>query len=151
MTSGGLDFGNQASILVDGLEKAPNRRGYNVVAIDPATGDVLLADVFDTHASTLDSRRLAGAIAGLPSGAIVAAAVREDAAEKLGEEAIAALRSIGASQDARGRSGISHLVVGVRGAGPGTAVEETGYMLLKATMGTAPEEIGVTIRDFQLR
>ncbi|PYM54375.1 MAG: hypothetical protein DMD79_24705 [Candidatus Rokuibacteriota bacterium] len=151
VVSGGLGFGNQASILVNGLEKAPNRRGYNVVAIEPATGDVLLAEVFDTHASTLESPRLAAALARLPSGTIVAAAVREDAADKLGEEAVAALRSIGASQDARGRSRVSHLVVGVKGAGPGTAVEETGYMLLKATMGTPPEEIGVAIRDFQLR
>src|SRR5262249_35159208 len=88
---GGLGSGNQASILVDGVERAPNRRVYNVVAIEPATGDLLLADVFDTHASTLESPRLAAALTRLPPGTIVAAAVREDAADKLGEEAVAAL------------------------------------------------------------
>jgi hypothetical protein len=151
VVSGGLGSGNQASILVNGLEQARNRRGYNVVAIEPLTGDVLWADVFDTHASTLESRRLADAVAGLAPGVIVAAAVREEAADKLGEEGVGALRAIGASQDARGRSRVSHVVVGIKGAGLGTAVEEIGYTLLKTTVGTPPEGIGVAIRDFELR
>src|SRR5262249_45316389 len=151
VVSGGLGSGNQASILVNGLEWAPNRRGYNVVAIEPQSGDVLWAAVLDPPAATRGSRRLADAIARLAAGAIVAAAAREEAADKLGEEAVAAFTFIGASQDARRRSRTSHLIVGTKGAGPGTAVEEIGYTLLKVTMGTPPETIGVAIRDFELR
>lgn len=151
LKSGGLGAGNQASVLVNGLERAPNRRGYNVVAIHPASGDVLWADVFDTHGSLQESRRLADAIGRVPAGAIVAAVVREEATQKLTDEAVAALRSVGGSQDIRGHDRLSHLLVGVKGAPAGTALEQSGYTPLEVTMGTPPEQIGMEVRNFALR
>jgi hypothetical protein len=151
VVSGGLGWGNQASILVNGLERAPNRRGYNMVAIAPPMGAVLWADVFDTSKATAESTRLAGAIARLPRGTIVAAAVREEASHRLTEEAVGALRSLGAAQDLRSRVRASHLLVGVKGAPPGSALEQSGFILQQATVGTPPDRIGMEIRQFELR
>src|SRR5262249_17316166 len=59
---GGASLGDaaaSASVLVNGAEAAPDHRGYNVVAIDPATGVVRWSEVFDTHDSERESQHLA--------------------------------------------------------------------------------------------
>jgi hypothetical protein len=136
---------------VNGVESAPNRRGYDVVAIDPVTGETRWADAFDTHASSEEARRLAAAIGALPGGTIVVAAVRDEASLHLTDEAVAALRSIGAARDIRGLYRTSHLVVGVKGAPPGTAVERLAFAPVAVTLGLPPEASGVEVRDFALR
>jgi len=151
VVSGGLRAGDRASVLVNGVEYAQERRGYNVVAIDPAAGRVLWSEVFDTFGSADESRRLAAAIDRVPTGAVVAAAVADDGSGQLTDEAVAALRSLGGSEDIRGRYRISHLLIGVKGALPGTAIEQSGYALLSATVGTPPDRIGIEVRGFALR
>jgi hypothetical protein len=44
----------------------------------------------------------------------------------LSERAVAALRGVGGQADPRGTSGWSHSIIGVKGAAPGTAMEEAG-------------------------
>lgn len=149
--SGGKEHGDRASILVNGAEEAPNLRGYNIVAIDPREGQLLWTDRFDTHASAEESRRLAHAIGQVPAGTIVVATVRDEASSALTDEAVAALRSLGGSQDIRGRYRTSHLLVGVKGSPPGTAIEQSGYALLEVTLGTPPDRIGVEVKNFTLR
>jgi hypothetical protein len=128
-----------------------NRRGYNLVAIDPASGGVLWSDLFDTLVSVAESRRLAEAVRQLPSGTIVAAVVKDEASGTLTEDAVAALRSLGGADDIRGRYRVSHLLIGAKGAAPGTAIEQSGYARLTATLGYAPGELGVEVRAFDLR
>ena len=56
--SGGQPYGEVGSVRVNAVERARNRRGYNLVALDPA-GRVLGAETFDTLFDPRASRRLA--------------------------------------------------------------------------------------------
>jgi len=150
VVSAGMDTGNQGEIYINGRQRAESRRGYNLVAIDPASGAVLWSDLFDTMVSPTESGRLTRAIERLPAGTIVAAAVKDEASVALTEEAVAALRSLGGRDDIRGRYRVSHLLVGVKGAPPGTAIEQSGYGRLTTTLAYAPGQLGVEIRGFAL-
>ena len=59
VTSAGKAHGWIASIEVNGMEVAPNLRGYNVVVVDPRSGAVAGREVFDTFVSRDESARLA--------------------------------------------------------------------------------------------
>jgi hypothetical protein len=126
--SAGLEVGDFGLIYVDGHQVSPNTRGYNVVALDPQTGAVVDAVAFDTHLDAAASQALADYIERLPVGTIVAVAAADEASRLLGQEAVDALRSIGASGDLRGRFRWGHAIIGVRGAPPGSALEATGWM-----------------------
>ncbi len=126
--SAGKETGDFGHIMVEGEEHGPNQRGYNLVAIEPATGRVLAAAVFDTHDPYLapqPSAELAAWVAALPAGVIVAGAVRDAAALSLGEDALQSLRSLGVQTDIRGSLRQAHAFVGVKGAVPGAAIEAT--------------------------
>jgi hypothetical protein len=151
VVSAGMETGNEGLIYVDGRQRAVNRRGYNLVAIDPVSGDVLWSDLFDTLGSPGESRRLTEAVGRLRAGTIVAVAVKDEASGALTAEAVAALRSLGGTEDIRGRYRVSHLLVGVKGAAPGTAIEQSGYARLVATLGFASGQLGVEMRAFALR
>jgi hypothetical protein len=49
--SAGFDDGNVGDISVNGRQVSPQHRGYNVVALDPASGQVLAAVYADTFES----------------------------------------------------------------------------------------------------
>jgi hypothetical protein len=149
--SAGMETGNEASICVNRREWAVNLRGYNVVAIDPISGDVLWSDLFDTLVASSESGRLAAAINQLPTGTIVAVAVKDEASHSLTGEAVAALQSLGGREDIRGRYRISHILVGVKGAAPGTAIERSGYARLTVVLGFEPGQLAIEMRDFALR
>jgi hypothetical protein len=151
VVSAGKETGDQATISINAHQHAMNLRGYNLVAIDPASGDVLWSDRFDTLVSPGESRRLAEAVDRIPVATIVAVAVKDEASGALTDEAVLALRSLGGQQDIRGRYRVSHLLVGVKGAAPGTAIEQLGYAQLSATLGYAPGQLGMEMRGFALR
>ena len=48
VVSAGKETGDEATIYIDAHQRAVNLRGYNLVAIDPTSGDVLWSDRFDT-------------------------------------------------------------------------------------------------------
>ncbi len=124
--SAGKDTGDFGHIYVAGVDHSPNQRGYNLVAIEPATGQVLDAAVFDTHDPFLapqPSADLAAWVAALPAGAIVAGAVRDAAALSLGEDAARALGSLGVQTDIRGSLRRAHAFVGEKGAAAASAVD----------------------------
>src|SRR5262249_58033640 len=106
---------------------------------------------FDTLGSSSESARLADVVRRVPPGTIVAAAVKDEASNALTGEAVAALRSLGSADDIRGRYRVSHLLVGVKGAAPGTAIEQSRYARLVTTLGYPPGQLGVEVRDFTLR
>ena len=126
--SAGKDVGDFGHIYINGQEFSPNQRGYNLVLIDPAAGRVLGAANFDTHdprQSPEASAAMAAWIDALPDGVIVAGAVRDAASLSLGEDAVAALRRLGVTDDIRGSVRRDHAFVGVKGAVPGTALSHT--------------------------
>ncbi|MFN8535465.1 MAG: interleukin-like EMT inducer domain-containing protein [Dehalococcoidia bacterium] len=145
--SAGLAAGNRAHILVDGHQVARDRRGYNLVAVDPANGRVLLSQAYDTFADDGASARLAAAIGGLPKGTIVLLAVKDDASAKLGEDAVGALRLAGIGVDLRGAFRTAHAAVGVVGAPAGTALEARTEDLAQIAIGRSTDErtLGVAV------
>ncbi|HIQ05994.1 MAG TPA: hypothetical protein EYH31_09980, partial [Anaerolineae bacterium] len=122
--SAGLSTGDFAHIYVAGVDVSPNRRGYNLVAVSPDDRRVIGAWNFDTHHDPDASQRMAAVLASLPEGVIVAAAVADEASLRLTREGIQALRTIGAQDSVEGRFRWAHAVLGVKGAPPGTALEE---------------------------
>jgi hypothetical protein len=126
--SAGEEVGDFGHIYVDGQDVSPGERGYNVVALDAVTGEVELRGHFDTFASEEDSSRLADFIAGIPNGKIVSVAVEDEASLHLTEDAVDALRTIGAKEDLRDLFRWEHAIIGVKGAEPGQALEATGLL-----------------------
>jgi hypothetical protein len=149
VVSGGKAHGWVASIEVNGVEVAPNTRGYNVAVVDPRTGAVVDRAVFDTFLSRDASERLAAFVARIPAGFIAAAAIRDDGVGQLTDDAVGALRSLGGRVDPRGALFVSHLLIGVKGAPPGTAVEAFGPVRLRRIVG---HDRGhhLVIEDFRL-
>lgn len=141
--SAGQETGDFAHIYVNGVDVSPNRRGYNLVALDGADGHVLAAAAFDTHADPAASQRLAGWVRGLAPGTVVAAAVRDEASLNLGTDAVEALRSLGSTVDLRGHFRWGHALIGRTGAEPAEAQEQvSGWRVGQVAAGlpaTAPE------------
>lgn len=141
--SAGAEGGKFAYVTVERgrrrVDASAHRRGYNIAVLDPKTGDLLEARGFDTWANPYESQALARFLAQVPEGYIVIAAVQEDGARHLTEEAVHALRSIGAGEDMRGREGQAHAVIGVKGAPPGTALEEVGGPSAYLRLGRNPD------------
>ena len=120
--SAGQETGDFGHIYADGVERSPNRRGYNLVAVSP-DGRVLDAANFDTHADPAANTRLAEWVAALPVGTRVAGAARDEASLNLTQEGVDALRSLGVGGDLRGHFRWGHAFIGQKGDAAGTARE----------------------------
>jgi len=143
-------YGNVASILVNGRELATEHRGYQVVALDPASGAVLARKAFDTFFEPGAAGRLAAFLRTLPHGTLVAATIKDEGVGLLTDEAVAAFRELGGSLDPRGALWTSHLLIGVKGARPGTAVEAVGQRRLERVVGVDRRELQMVMKDFRL-
>jgi hypothetical protein len=119
--SAGEEVGDFGHVYLDGVDVSPGLRGYNVVAVSPA-GEIRAA-AFDTHFDPGASRALAGFLAAIPEGHLVAVVAADEASARLGEDAVAALRAVGAAGDLRGKFRWSHALVGRQGSPPGSALE----------------------------
>jgi len=151
--SAGLEVGGNelGHISVNGEDLSPNRRGYNVVALDSA-GNVLGRANFDTHLRPEASKELADFIAALPEGSVVAMAVADEASMNLGEEAVSALRSLGAAGDLRGKFRWGHAIIGVKGASSGQALEALGLLqpvAVHAGVGATEPAVAAAFADFE--
>jgi hypothetical protein len=147
--SAGQPHGNLASIRLDGVEMAPNRRGYNLLALDPG-GRPLAVAVFDTFARPEAAHDLAAWIRALDPGTIVVGAVKDEASGLLSAEAVAALSELGVSGDLRGQFHASHAFVGAKGAPPKTALEARGSRAVSVMVGQPDRSQGVELTDFRL-
>ena len=125
--SAGSEVGDFAHIYINGKDAAKNLRGYNVVVLDDYV--VETSKVFDPFASTNESVKMAQFIKEIPAGRTVIVAVRDEASRNLTEDAVNALRSIGATQDLRAKFRWSHAIIGVKGASPGTALESANEIM----------------------
>ncbi|TEU14633.1 MAG: hypothetical protein E3J21_15305 [Anaerolineales bacterium] len=121
--SASQEVGDLGHIYVDGRNVSPEGRGYNLAVIDPQTGAMETAASFDTHLDEGASQAMADLMASIPEGRIVAMSVRDEASRLLGEEAVQALRTIGAEGDLRGKFRWGQAIIGVKGAKPGQAME----------------------------
>jgi hypothetical protein len=127
----------------------PSRsRGYNLVALDPACEP--RAAGFDTHGDAGASARLAAWVDQLPPGTIVMGAVGDEASAELGDDAVAALGTLGVQVDLRGRFRESHAFVGVKGAPRGTALEAAGPEPVELRVGSPDDPAGFALTEFAL-
>jgi hypothetical protein len=151
VVSAGKAHGNEARIRIDGLEFSANRRGYNVVVLEPRSGRVVAHDLFDTFIARAQSARLAEYIRRIPAGAIVVAAVKDDGIGQLGDDAVEAFHSVGGSADPR-LAGLftSHLLIGVKGAPAGSAIEAVGFERLAKVVGEDRLDPQLVIEGFRL-
>jgi hypothetical protein len=95
VSSAGFLDGDFASILINGVDYSPNKKGVNVVVINPVSLDAYLG-VFDTHSHfNNESLLLARFIHSIPEGHIILLSVRFDAARRLHPNARIALYSAG--------------------------------------------------------
>jgi len=65
-------------------------------------------------------------------------------------EAVAALASLGGAVDPRGSFHASHLLVGVKGASPGSAVEAAGHRRLLRVIGVDRRDRAMEVDEFRL-
>ena len=152
VTGGSLDLDKSerdVSIRLNEIELAPNRRGYNLVALD-STGRLVGAAVFDTYDRKGASAELAAWVGALPPRIIVVGTVRDEASRFLDESGVQALRTLGVAGDLRGHFREVHLFVGVKGAQPGSALERLGRPTAKLIVGYPDPERGVELTGFEL-
>ncbi len=149
VASAGKEAGDVTSIRLDSEEVSPNRRGYNLVVLDAATGRLLGTDVFDTFRSRDEAVRMARAVESMPVGRIVIGAVRDEASNRLSEAAVQALRALGVAGDLRGKYRQAHAFIGVKGANLGDAVEAFGRGRLSVRVGR--ERPAAMLQSFTLQ
>ncbi len=143
--------GARASLRVNGLEQLDRKgRGYVIAVLDPRDARLASLDWFDTLRHPEDSTRMARHLDGVPTGTIVVAVVRDEGTANLSPDAVRALASIGARTDVSGRFRVAHAVIGVKGAAPGDAVEQTGTELARAAVGRA-RPLALVLEAFDLR
>jgi hypothetical protein len=111
--SAGQEAGDFGHIYMDGRNVSPEGRGYNLAVMDPQTGAVEATASFDTHLDGEASQAMADFMASIPEGRIVAVAVRDEASRLLSEEAVQALRTIGAEGDLRVKFRWGQAIIGV--------------------------------------
>jgi hypothetical protein len=140
VNSAGLNAGDFAYITVSEEDSSTHRRGYNLAVVDPKTGEVVQTAAFDTWANEYESQDLADFIAQISDGYIVAIAVKDDGAANLTEQSVRQLQSLGAQVDLRGTEHLSHAIIGVKGAAPGTALEASGETNSYLHVGKNPDE-----------
>ncbi len=124
--SAGQETGDFGHIYLDGVEVSPNRRGYNLVALDGTYGRLIDRAAFDTHLDPAASAALAAWINALPAGTVVAGAARDEASMNLTDEAVAALNTLGVTGDLRGRFRWGHAFIGAKDDGWLTPQEALG-------------------------
>jgi len=130
----GQPQGSASSIQLDAVEFSPDQRGYNLVAFAP-DGRRLAAAAFDTFRDETASHALAGWIAAVPPGAIVAGAVRDEGSRYLTGEAVQALHAVGVARDLRRHFREAHAFIGVKSAPSGSALEGLGPRAIRLTVG----------------
>ncbi len=113
-----------ASIQVNGREVAPGKRGYNVVVLDPQSGAVQSARRFDMVEDRAESRAMTDFLMQVPAGQIVVIASQGDVAANLGDRTVEQLRALGAQIDVRQTAQRAHVIIGVKGAARGSALEQ---------------------------
>ena len=134
VVSVGQPHGSASSVQLNGVELAPNRRGYNLVALD-RSGRIVKAGAFDTFLRAEAAPQLVAWVASLEPGTIVAGAVRDEGSGRLTDAAVLALRQLGVAGDLRGHFREAHAFIGVKGAPPGTALEALGPRPIEVSVG----------------
>ncbi len=122
--SAGHEDGNFCYLIVNFQLINEDRRGHNVVAINPATQQLLAPPrVFDTFASSAAAESLATFLENLPPRTLVLAGIQDDGSFRMTERAHRALESIGSKLSRQVGLRDSWAIIGAKGLAVGEAVE----------------------------
>lgn len=145
--------GSLATIWINGVNHAPRQPGYNVVTLDPVSGKRLGRAAFDVSKDERQNQAMANYIKSAPHGSIVIVALKDRGIGKLDGVAQTSFALIGAAPlETTGLApGASHLVIGVRGASAGTAVEIAGDRMVNSAVGVDRRGLGMTVKKFELQ
>ncbi len=113
---------DKSSVRVNGRDLDVDK-GYLLVVLDAASGDVQARREFNSSWHDADSAALVEFVRTIPPGSPVLVASEFDVSRRLSGDAVAALRELGLREDLRDRFGWAHAAIGVKGAPPGSAVE----------------------------
>lgn len=150
--SAGEEQGAFGHIYINGVDESPNARGYNMVVMDPQSGEITARENFDTFASEQESGRMAEFIAQIPAGKIVAIAASDEASYRLTQEGVDALKSLGAKTDLRNKFRWSHALLATKGS-PQTAREaasETNVSQIISGLGLTEPNLAATFGDIRI-
>ncbi len=122
--SAGHDDGNYCYLIVNFILLNADSRGHNVVAIDPATQQLLAPPrAYDTFASSAAADSLAAFLESLPPRTLVLAGIQDDGSFRMTERAHRALASIGSQRSRQVGLRDSWALIGAKGLAAGAAVE----------------------------
>ena len=121
--SAGARVGNYGQILINGNNVSQNRRGYNIVVLNPKNGKVEMSKNFDTHGSKDDVKKMIEFINGIEKGKIVCVAVLDEASRTLSKEDGEIFEKFGSKENLYGKHRWSCGIIGVKGSRYGEAIE----------------------------
>ncbi|MBN2209082.1 MAG: hypothetical protein JW759_07280 [Candidatus Coatesbacteria bacterium] len=139
--SAGRETGNAANILINGVDVAPDMKGYNVAALEQGSGKLIRSYFFDSISNKTDNNDLRELIESLPEGTIVILAAKRDT--RVIPAVLDAFMTIGVdfAMMERDRTNWSHCAIGVKGASSGTALQAHGPGISKLQLW-GPSEFG---------
>ncbi|MBN2054382.1 hypothetical protein JW905_05645 [bacterium] len=126
--------GFYGDLFIHAENRSPHHAGYNLMAVAPHTGDVILIQTFDTAATGGSGAAMLKWVETLPADTIVAGVAVLDASRHLGREGECALNMLGCKEMSQPQAP-AHAFIGVAGALPGTAEEQSGSGVVFAAVG----------------
>ena len=150
--SGSRGHGALASVWVNGLNLSNRSPGYNVVVLDPHTGKRISQATFDLAKDAAHNGQLSRYIDKIADGSLVIVAEKSRGIDSIDAVGRAALASIGANAlESRNVSATeSHVIIGVKGAAPGTAIERVEDQRLRVVVGVDRSDQPMAVTDFRL-
>lgn len=121
--SAGFLVGNYGLILINGKNVSQNKKGYNIIVLNSATGEVETSENFNTSESKFEVERLMHFISSIEKNKIVCVSVCDEASGHLSSEYGKIFQRIGAKDNLHGKVRWGHGVIGVKGATSGEAIE----------------------------
>jgi len=145
-----LHPGSTSSLMVNGRRTTLKQPGYNLAVLDQRTGEVLRRVNFPTHRDNAASARLFEYIDDLDAGTVVVVSTSGDAFARLSPRARRALGTCGSAIDQDQHPGVAHVMIGYKGAEPGSVPEQVGLRLARVVVGQDPERFTMELVDFDL-
>lgn len=139
IVSAGYAHGNAADFYLDNnkidVNGVSDRRGLNLVIIDPVTQQVTSRKSYDIWAEpSSENNRLAMDLNALPAGRIVMLALKDSGMENLDQNLVQALRSVGSTVAGKLPVREGYALIGTKG-GPAMAEQQGGKAEVQASLG----------------
>ena len=132
------------SIDLDGRAEASSQLGYQLLVIDPETIRVETRMVFDTPGSRGEVERMMRTLRHVPAGRVVVLAARR-AHENLTDEVVGELRGLGGRIDPRDGLADAYVLIGVKGAEPGAALDRAASKEEQVEVRIGSDEIASAV------